>query len=87
VRKPIHAKTHHPEYPFYGDNLLTGKGIDMPPYSSGQMFKQAGRSKSPRGSRGAGYKNPSTNENHECTNMDGADSSIREKFVDGSSVL
>lgn len=42
--KPITQNTH-----YYGDNLLDGKGIDMPPYSSGQTFKQAEKVKKSTG--------------------------------------
>jgi len=34
---------------FYGDNLPIGKGIDMPPYSSGQTFKKAEKVKKSTG--------------------------------------
>ena len=33
-------------------NLLAGKGIDMPPYSSGQTFKQAEKVKKSTGKQG-----------------------------------
>ena len=34
------------------ENLLAGKGIDMPPYSSGQTFKQAEKVKKSTGKQG-----------------------------------
>jgi site-specific DNA-methyltransferase (adenine-specific) len=34
------------------EDLLSGKGVDMPPYSAGQTFKQAGKVKKQEGKQG-----------------------------------